>query len=150
MAANLTPATIGDLDRLGKLVADFHTEHGLQTSADHQMNALRPLLEGTPLGQAYLIGPSNAPVGYVIVTYGYSVEFGGPDAFIDEIYLRPSVRNRGIGSEALFEIAKNLAHYGVAALHLEVATDDTRTQGFYKRLGFAPRDGYRLMSRRLT
>ncbi|WP_224824587.1 N-acetyltransferase [Cognatishimia sp. MH4019] len=138
-----------DAARILLLMAQFHAHHGLDYSDDHRAAALDPLLNGSPLGVAYLIGPQKAPIGYVILSFGWSIAMGGMDGFIDEIYIRESVRGRGIGSEVLIELPKALAGVGLKALHLEVQKDNTRAQDLYRRLGFEPRDGYHLMTRTL-
>jgi hypothetical protein len=35
---------------------------------------------------------ADRPVGHLIITLGYSVEYGGRDGFIDDLYLVPEVR----------------------------------------------------------
>ncbi len=149
MSAALHLAGPEDLDRLAALVADFHAEEGLPGSDATRRAALSPLVEGIPHGAAYLIGPARAPIGYVIVTFGWSVEFGGLDAIIDEIYLRRAVRNRGIASEALISLPRALARAGVKALHLEVDRENASARKLYARAGFEARERYMLMSRRL-
>ncbi|SPF80201.1 GNAT family N-acetyltransferase [Pseudoprimorskyibacter insulae] len=138
-----------DLQKILPMVAAFHAEMGYGTDEAHHEQAIAPLLEGVPHGAIWLIGPRMAPVGYVVVSFGWSVEYGGLDAILDEIYVRPKVRGRGMGSEALAGIAKGLREGGVRALHLEVAGDDAKTQEFYARAHFAKRDGYLFMSREL-
>jgi len=149
MSAVLTLATADHFDRLDALVAAFHTEEGITLSAEARATGIKPLLEGIPHGAAYLIGPPRAPIGYIIVTFGWSVEFGGMDGFIDEIYIRPGVRGRGVASEVLLSLPRALAGGGVKALHLEVGTENTTAQRLYARAGFRLRDGYHLMTRRL-
>jgi ribosomal protein S18 acetylase RimI-like enzyme len=149
MSAALHLAKSGDLDRLAALVTAFHAEEGLDLSDDARRAGLAPLLEGIPHGAAYLIGPARAPMGYVIVTFGWSIEMGGMDAFIDEIYLRPAVRGRGIAGEILISLPKALATAGIKALHLEVDRDNERAKRLYGRAGFKARDRYMLMSKRL-
>ncbi len=139
-----------DADRVLPLVAAFHAERGFDTDAEHQAGAIMPLLEGSPHGAIWLVGPRKAPVGYIVVTFGWSVEFGGLDAIVDEIYIRAAVRGRGMGGEALDGIAKALREAGVRALHLEVDGKDARAQRFYARARFQPRDGYMFMSRVLS
>ena len=90
-----------------------------------------------------------APTGYVIVTFGWSMEIGGMDAFVDELYIRPPVRKRGIASEVLSAIANSLKDVGVKALHLEVDKEDGATQRLYSRAHFKMRDRYCLMTRTL-
>ena len=88
-----------DLPRLLPLVAAFHEHQGFGTSPEHQHDAILPLLEGSPYGAVWLIGPRRAPVGYVVVSFGWSVEYGGLDAVVDELFVRSAVRNRGMGSD---------------------------------------------------
>jgi ribosomal protein S18 acetylase RimI-like enzyme len=140
-------ATPEDLPKLLPLVAAFHDHQGFQTSPEHQHDAILPLLQGSPHGAVWLIGPRRAPVGYVVVSFGWSVEYGGMDAIIDEIYVRNAVRKRGMGSEALNGLAKALKDGGIRALHLETDLDNETLKRFYQRAKFVTRDGYASMSR---
>jgi GNAT superfamily N-acetyltransferase len=142
-------ATLDDLDRVVPLVAAFHAEMGYDTDAAHHEAAVLPLLEGSPHGAIWLVGPRRAPVGYVVISFGWSVAYGGLHGVVDEIFVRPPVRGRGMGFEALNGIAKALGASGVRALHLDVARDDARTQRFYARARFQPRDQTMSMSRLL-
>ena len=149
MTAALHLARPEDLERLLPLVAAFHGEEGLELSAEQRRDALEPLLDGIPHGCVYLIGPARAPLGYVIVTFGWSVEFGGMDGFVDEIYIRPAVRGRGIATEVLSELPKALAGAGLKALHLEVDRENETAQRLYTRARFRARERYMLMTRTL-
>lgn len=145
----LTLAKTEDLDRLLPLVRAFHEEGAIDVLEDERLAGLKPLLEGSPYGGVWLIGPPRAPIGYVVICFGWSVEFGGMDGFVDELYIRPSVRGRGIGTEVLINLPKQLAKNGLKAIHLEVSRVAVRTQEAYKRAGFKPRADYMLMTRRL-
>ncbi len=149
MSAALTLATPEHFDRLDALVAAFHAEEGIRLSEEARRAGIAPLLEGIPHGAAYLIGPPRAPIGYVIVTFGWSVEFGGMDGFVDEIFVRPGVRGRGVAGEVLLALPRALAGAGVKALHLEVSEENESAQRLYARCGFSLRKGYHLMTRRL-
>ena len=137
MSASINLAKPEDLDKLDALVGAFHDENGIKLSLEKRRAGLGPLLEGIPHGCAYLIGPPRAPIGYVIVTFGWSIELGGMDGFIDELWVREKVRGRGMGSEALLTLQKALAEAGVRALHLEVA--EGASVRLYKRAGFQRR-----------
>lgn len=148
MSAALTLAQPDHVDRLDALVAAFHQEHGIALGAEARRAGLTPLLDGSPHGAIYLIGPPRAPIGYVVVTFGWSLEFGGLDGFVDEIYIRPGVRGRGIASETLQSLPRALAGAGLKALHLEVDRKADNVQRLYARAGFSPRPDYMLMTRR--
>ncbi|MBS4010167.1 MAG: GNAT family N-acetyltransferase [Roseovarius sp.] len=142
----LTLARPDDLDRLLSLVAAFHQETGISQSEATRRAALLPMLEGSPHGVTYLIGPGRAPIGYIVISFGWSVEFGGLDGYVDEFYIRPSVRGRGIGSEVMISLPKALAGAGLKALHLEVRRDNDKARALYRKLRFEPRDAYSLMT----
>jgi len=147
MSAALHLAKPDDLPRLQPLVAAFHAHEGIEQSDEDRKAALLPLLQGSPHGAAYLVGPRKGPVGYIIVSFGYSVEMGGIDAFIDEFYIRENVRGRGMGGEVLRALMPALADYGVKALHLELARDNAKARRLYCRLGFEAREKHHLMTR---
>lgn len=149
MAAKLHLAGPEDLDRLLALALAFRQEHGPEMPADRLTDVLRPLLEGLPHGAAYLIGPRRAPLGYVVLSFGYSLEMGGIDGFVDEIYVRPQVRGRGLARDALSALLQELARAGMGAIHLEVDRESA-AGGLYQRLGFERRERYCLMTRRLA
>ena len=136
-----------DLPKLEPLVAAYHAYEGIETTPETRANALMPLLQGTPHGVAYLIGPRVAPVGYIVISFGYSVELGGMDGFIDEFFIRERVRGRGMGSEVLLSLLPALEQHGIKALHLEVDRDNEAAQRLYQRAGFKPRAKYHLMTR---
>jgi ribosomal protein S18 acetylase RimI-like enzyme len=149
MSATLTLAGPDHLDRLEALVTAFHAESGIEMAPEARRRALSPLLDGIPHGAAYLIGPPRAPIGYVVITFGWSVEYGGLDAIIDELYIRPPVRGRGIASETLIALPRALAQGGLRAIHLEVDRDNAAAVKLYTKAGFKARDRYMFMSRAL-
>ncbi|MGR3636500.1 MAG: GNAT family N-acetyltransferase [Shimia sp.] len=150
MTTALHLANEADFAKLEPLVEAFHAEMQIASDTDGRVAGLLPLLRGSPYGAAYLLGPRRAPVGYIVVTFGWSVEFGGMDAFIDEVYIRPTVRGRGMATEALIGLAKALESVDVCALHLEVDRSDETAQKLYLRAGFKSRERYMLMTRKLS
>jgi len=149
MSAALHLARPDDLEKLLTLVQGFHAEEGIDSSDAQRRGALLPLLEGIPYGAIYLIGPARAPIGYIIVTFTWSVEFGGLDGMIDEFFIRPAVRGRGIATEVLSALPRTLAEAGVRALHVEVDRENEAAIKLYARTRFLARDRYMLMTRNL-
>lgn len=145
----LTTAGPEHLSRLLPMVEALHEETEVRSTDSKRRAALEPLLRGTPLGAVWLIGPKMSPVGYIAVGLGWSIEMGGPDAFVDEFYIREAVRGRGMGSQALDALGIELARRGVVAVHVEAEAESARSAGFYARRGYARRDRWFLMTRRL-
>lgn len=139
MSQILHLTTPQDLDRLIPMVRSYHQSEGIEVSDEHRRDALLPLLDGSPHGAVWLIGPKMSPVGYVAVSFGWSIELGGMDGFIDELWIREKVRGRGMGGEALSLLLKTLKDSGVKAMHLEMA-EGNPAERLYGRAGFRRRD----------
>ena len=125
-----------DRDRLLSLMARSHEERGLRLDDLHRDRATAPLLAGSPHGAIWLIGPQRAPLGYVILSFGWSVDLAALEGWLTDIYVRPSVRRRGIGTESLHGIAIALAQGGLRALHLRLDPTDMALAHFAARAGF--------------
>jgi ribosomal protein S18 acetylase RimI-like enzyme len=85
-----------------------------------------------------------------VLTLGWSLELGGRDAFIDELYVKPARRGRGLGTLALATAEAAARRRGVRALHLEVDVTNETARRLYQRVGFRLRERYQLMLKRLT
>ncbi len=94
--------------------------------------------------------PATATVaGYLVLTWGYSLEFGGRFVVLDEVWVAPPWRGRGEGRRAV-EFALEWARArGAKALRLEVAHENGRARALYARAGLVgqARD---LLTRRLA
>jgi N-formylglutamate amidohydrolase/GNAT superfamily N-acetyltransferase len=94
--------------------------------------------------------PPAQVCGYAILAYGFSLEFGGRDAFLDEFYIDEQFRGRGIGKAAPEAICQWARDTGLAAVHLEVEKANTSAKALYANLGFEDREHYHLMSLRIA
>lgn len=139
-----------DLERLLPMVAGFQDHIGQPRTAEALEQALTPLLEGTPLGVAYLIGPRRAPVGYIALSFGWSIGFGGLEARISQFWVRTAVRGRGMGGDVLLALVPALAKHGLAAISLELPESDVRAQNLYLRRGFRAESGTQTLRRVLA
>lgn len=95
---------------------------------------LGPLLESDRHGVVWLIGPESNPAGYAVVTWGWSVEGGGPEALLDEVYVHD--RGRGLGSAAVAAILDDCRDRGILRVFLETESHNERARRLYTRLGF--------------
>jgi len=147
MSAALHLAGPDDLERLSALVATHHGDSDLPPATRDQ--ALKDLLGGNVQGAAYLIGMRRAPVGYVVVSFGFSVRHGGQDATIDDLFIREKLRGRGMGSEVLISLAKALANGGIKAIHLRGWRNDPQSHARLARIGFRASDDGPILTRTL-
>lgn len=142
----LRPVKPSDLAVLMKMAVAFNAEDGHPLSRGGRA-ALKALCEGTPHGWAFMIELEAKTIGYIVVGLGFSVEFGGVDGFLDEFYVEPVYRGRGIGTAAMTELGKLARKWKVKALHLETMPTNDRAARLYARLGYKVSER-RLMSKR--
>jgi GNAT superfamily N-acetyltransferase len=149
MDVKIKIALIKDLETLLPLVVEFHEFEGLQTTEVQKRTSLSTLLENSALGGIWLIWFNHQLVGYIALCFGYSIEFGGRDAFIDEFYIRTEFRGQGIGKRTLELIKIAAGDRQIRALHLEVARANPNAHQLYSHCGFETREKYVLMSAKL-
>jgi GNAT superfamily N-acetyltransferase len=136
-----------DLPLLERFVRAYYLEDGHVFDAERQLAALTALVEGEPFGRAWLIRLDERPVGYVVLSWGFSVEAGGREACLDEFYLVLEVRNRGLGRRVLALIEAEARVAGMCRIFLEVQRHNSAI-GLYRRAGYLDHDRF-LMSKLL-
>ncbi|MGI3185766.1 GNAT family N-acetyltransferase [Nioella aestuarii] len=143
----LRPATPEDLPRLLPLVASYHAHEGITSRPDQALaDTLLGLLAHPDRGRIWLIEQDGQPAGYLAIAFGYSIELGGREAAIDEIFVTPDHRGKGLGAKALTSFLDWAKHEHLVAIHLDVAPDNDGARRLYARLGFESFMGYELMS----
>ena len=134
----LTLAREGDIERLLPMLMARREEAGEAADAATPRAALLPLLQGCPHGAVYLVGPPRAPIGYVVLSFGWSLAAGGLTARIDEMHIRRAVRGRGIGAEVLASLPRALGAAGLCAIEVETDRDASRLRALFARRHFHP------------
>jgi ribosomal protein S18 acetylase RimI-like enzyme len=104
--------------------------------ADAARATVQTLVTNSSLGQVWLVCVSEEIVGYVVLTFGYSLEFGGRDAYVDELFIAPTHRRRGLASRALGFAESVLSALGIRAVHLEVKRGNESARRLYLSAGF--------------
>ena len=134
----LREATSRDALLLHELMRAFNAEHEFHWH-EEMGAAMDRLLQDPSLGLAWLIESEDQNIGYIVICFGFSLEFRGRDAFVDELYVRPAFRGRGFGRAALVRVADEARKHGVRALHLEVARGTPALLRLYESLGYEER-----------
>lgn len=116
-------------------------------------SAVRAALEmflGQPqLGRMWVLWEGDEAVGYIVLTLSFSFEFRGRDAFIDELYIEPGYRRRGLGRMAVDFAERHARDLEVNAVHLEVDHGNDPARELYRRIGYADHGRF-LMTKWLT
>lgn len=150
MSVSLEIAEERHLDTVLAHVRSYHEYEDVHLSDQQRLSAIRALLGESALGRIFLIRHGSEVIGYVAVCFGFSIEFEGRDAFVDEMFIVPAYRGKGHGRKVLDLLGSTMKAMDIRALHLEVARDNEKAQRLYRSAGFESREKYFLMSAVLT
>lgn len=127
----------GDKDIFISLVKQFYETDSVAFSIPEKnmYDAFAELLSGSPYADAFLIIENGNPVGYMLLAYTYSMEYGGKIAIIDELFISPGYQGKGIGSAAIRYI-KELFTGELKALRLDVVPEKKQLRRLYEKHGF--------------
>ena len=126
------PATHEDIPQVVRLRSAFYAEEGYPDDPTRAAQLLEHLVSDARYGRLFV----KDGEAYVLVTFGFSLEFDGRDAFVDELYVAPHARGRGYGTEALAIAERACREHGISALHLEVEIENEKARGLYERTGY--------------
>ena len=137
MEPTFRQATPADLEAVHALRRAFYQETNSAWDDAGGRRALEQLLEHPERGEVWVLESLFGPLGFLVLTFGYSLEFLGRDAFIDELYLAPAVRGMGHGHAAI-KLAQQIAQpaeENLVALDLSGAMRGTPGVWHDQRLG---------------
>ena len=124
-----------DLATLIELHEEFCRFDGHPFSEARAGAAFAPLLDDDRHGVVWMI---DSPQGYAVLTWGWSIEAGGAEAVLDEIFT--TARGEGAGSALLGHVLSDAEHRGLARVFLETELRNDRVRSFYEHHGFSADD----------
>jgi GNAT superfamily N-acetyltransferase len=109
-----------------------YREHDIDMGGERLARAARQLVEGNGV----LIVAGKA--GVLALSWQFSIERAGRVAWVEELYVAPEHRGRGLGTRLLDRAAEEARRAGCVSLELEVVQGHERAARLYVREGFAP------------
>ena len=147
---DIRPATAADLPQLLALVRRYWEFEGIGGfSALRVEIVLQELLATAARGAIFVADEQGMLLGYLAVVLVTSIEHQGLMGEIDEFYLLPAARSRGIGTRLLATAEAALARRGCVRLQLQLGAANALASDFYRRHGYAARAGYQLLDKPL-
>lgn len=129
--------TLQDRDTILPMVEAFYQTDAVEHSADSS-TLERAFLDAAdpsePLLRGVLVFVGTEAAGYLYLTQCYASEVGGRCVFIEEIYLRPSFRGKGVGHEILAWIETQ--YPSARRFRLEVTKANRGAARLYEKSGF--------------
>jgi len=130
-------------------MAEFYAESVTPFARHQSAQAFTEILTDEGVGLVWIFERGGSAAGYAVLTFGFSMEYGGRDAFLDDLFVREKHRGYGLGRAAMELVLDVCAKRGVRAVHLEVGRDNVAAKELYRRFGFVDHD-LQMMTFRLT
>jgi GNAT superfamily N-acetyltransferase len=129
-------AEAADVDRMMPLVREFYVHEKLALDEARYRDLALELIAKDEQGKLLVIESDGELIGYAVIGFGFSLEFGGRDALLDEFYVSEAHRGGGIGTQLISVVEELCRAKGISALHLAADYANVRAHELYKRLGF--------------
>jgi ribosomal protein S18 acetylase RimI-like enzyme len=137
------PATHADIATLVDLMAAFHAESRHPLDREQAARSFAALLAHPDRGAAWLVRDGGSVAGHVVLTLRHSMEHGGIEGQIDDLFIVPEHRRGGAATAALGAVIAQCRQRGVLALQVEVGPENAAGHALYSRFGLALRTGER-------
>ena len=139
MFKHVREAQAADCDYILACAKDFHAEDGHQLTSQGALALEKAILaddETARFCTVFVAIHEGRAIGYLVISYYYSIEWGGLIATLDDIYLEPEKRGLGLGKAIMGELGLFLKTKGIGVIQLEVMGENTRAKAFYQDCGF--------------
>ncbi len=135
---DIRPAVVDDLDDVTALLVAQLREHAVETPAAAIADAVGAVLRHPERGCILVARDRGTVVGVAALSFVWPIEHGGMSAWLEELYVVPEARGRGIGTALLRAALRIATDAGAVAVDLEVAVGHERAADLYAREGFRP------------
>jgi ribosomal protein S18 acetylase RimI-like enzyme len=132
-------AKVGDAAAIARLLHDFNTEYEEETPpvAELTRHAERMLREGAMT----VLLAGEGPDGLALLRFRPSVWTEQQEAYLQELYVVPALRGRGIGEALMRAVLSSCREHDAAWVELNTGESDVAARGLYEKLGFTNEEG---------
>src|SRR5687767_3938245 len=140
------PATEADVS----VLLSFIRELAEYEKLTHEVSATEEQLRATLFGprrfaEALLACVDSEPVGFALFFHNYSTFLARPGLYLEDLFVRPSHRGRGLGKLLLTTIARIAVERGCGRYEWTVLDWNTASIRFYESLGAEMKGDWRIM-----
>src|SRR6184192_4309311 len=135
----ITPATQGDIPVLLALIRGLAEYEKLAHTVTATEESIRKTLFGDrPFAEVLIARLAGRPVGYALFFHNYSTFLAQPGIYLEDLFVKPESRGRGIGKALLAHLAKLAKERGCGRVEWAVLDWNTPSINFYKSIGAVP------------
>jgi GNAT superfamily N-acetyltransferase len=132
----LRPATREDVPLLLQLIRDLATyEREPEAVVATEASLLRDGFGPEPRYRAIVAEWDSAPAGFALWFFNYSTWLGKPGLYLEDLFVRPALRGKGIGKALLCELAAVAVREGCGRFQWQVLDWNEPSIRFYEELG---------------
>lgn len=140
---HIRPATVDDCQQ----IYDFIMELAVYEKLAHEVVATPAILAETLFGQRsyaeVLIAEfSGKAVGYALFFHSYSTFNARPGIYLEDVYVQPAMRGKGIGKSLMVTLARLALERGCARFEWSVLDWNAPSIAFYRSIGAVPMEGW--------
>ncbi len=142
---HIRPATADDVSTLFELVQGLAEYEKLSHEVTGTPEALRQSLFGPqPYAHAILAWVDEQPAGFALYFYNFSTFLMKPGLYLEDLFIRPDYRRRGIGSAIFQYLAQTAIDQGCGRFEWSVLDWNESAIAFYKQKGATLMDEWRI------
>ena len=143
MTTTLRPATVNDVSLIRELIEGLAEYERLRHECHATDESLRASLFGDRAYAEVVIAEwDGAPAGFALFFHNYSTFLARPGIYLEDLFVRPKHRGRGIGKALLQHLASLAVSRNCGRLEWSVLDWNSDAIGFYKKLGALPQDDW--------
>ena len=143
MEIQITEATAADVPLILELIRGLAEYEKLSDQVTATEDKLRDTLFGARPGADVLLARVGGEcAGFALFFPNYSTFLAKPGVFLEDLYVKPEWRGKGIGKALLLRVARIARERGCGRFEWEVLDWNAPAIGFYKSLGAVPMDDW--------
>lgn len=131
------PFEIADAPAVVNLMEEFYAIDNYPINAEVSKGLFFEFIANESLGRGWTILLDGEVMGYFILTFVFSFEYKGRIAFLDELFISPLARGKGLGKQALDFMAEQAKQLAVKIIYLEIENHNEAARKLYLSKGFA-------------
>jgi ribosomal protein S18 acetylase RimI-like enzyme len=131
--------TAADAASIGRLLHDFNTEYSEPTPGIERLTGIVAGMFAA--GEITVLLAGDGPDGLAVLRFRTAIWTGEPEAHLQELYVVPALRGRGIGRGLLEATMTAAREAGATGIDLNTGETDTAARALYSSAGFSNREG---------